>query len=64
VAGLAAQADRYEPVYALGEQAASLSKEPGRVVVTAASGLRVWAKFVVVTGGIGTTETGRLRAST
>jgi thioredoxin reductase len=54
VAGLAAQADRYGPVYALGEQAAKLSQEPGRVVVTAASGLRIEARFVVVTGGIGT----------
>jgi ferredoxin/flavodoxin---NADP+ reductase len=60
VAGLAAQADRYGPVYALGEQAAKLSQEPGRVVVTAASGLRIEARFVVVTGGIGTFSPRRL----
>jgi thioredoxin reductase len=60
VAGLAAQADRYRPVYALGEQAAKLAEEPDGVVVTAASGLRLGAKFVVVTGGIGTFNPRRL----
>jgi thioredoxin reductase (NADPH) len=62
VSGLAAQAARYQPVYALGEQAVKLEREPDGVAVTAASGLRVAARFVVITGGIGTFSPRRLPA--
>jgi NAD-dependent dihydropyrimidine dehydrogenase PreA subunit len=54
VAGLAAQADRYTPMYALGEEASALDYMDGLPVVTASSGVSIRAKFVVVTGGIGT----------
>jgi thioredoxin reductase (NADPH) len=60
VAGLAAQAGRYKPTYALGEAASGLAYEGGLPVVTASSGLRIRAKFVVVTGGIGTFTPRRL----
>jgi ferredoxin/flavodoxin---NADP+ reductase len=62
VAGLAAQAARYQPVYALSEQAVKLEREPDGVLVTAASGLQVRARFVVITGGIGTFTPRRLPA--
>jgi thioredoxin reductase (NADPH) len=62
VAGLAAQAARYRPAYALGEQAVKLEREPDGVLVTAASGLQVGARFVVITGGIGTFTPRRLPA--
>src|ERR1700742_229014 len=54
IAGLAEQAGRYEPRYLLGEEARYLAYEDGAPVVTTAAGLRVRARFVVVTGGIGT----------
>jgi len=54
IAALAGQAGRYEPRYLLGQEARSLAYEEGAPVVTASSGLRVHARFVVVTGGIGT----------
>jgi thioredoxin reductase (NADPH) len=54
IAGLAAQAGRYQPRYLLGEEARGLAYEGGAPVVTTSSGLRVRARFVVVTGGIGT----------
>ncbi|MGH3168380.1 MAG: NAD(P)/FAD-dependent oxidoreductase [Trebonia sp.] len=54
IAGLVEQAGRYGPRYLLGEEAKSLSYDDGAPVVTASSGLRVRARFVVVTGGIGT----------
>jgi len=54
IAALAAQADRYAPRYLLGEEAQSLSYDDGSPVVTTSSGLRVRARFIVVTGGIGT----------
>jgi ferredoxin/flavodoxin---NADP+ reductase len=60
VAGLAAQAGRHQPMYALGEEARALDYEGGLPVVTACSGLRIRAKFVVVTGGIGTFTPRRL----
>jgi thioredoxin reductase (NADPH) len=62
VAGLAAQAARYRPTYALGEEAGTLDYMDGLPVVTASSGLRIRAKFVVVTGGIGTFTPRRLGA--
>jgi ferredoxin/flavodoxin---NADP+ reductase len=54
IAALAEQAGRYGPRYLLGEEATSLAYDEGVPVVTASSGLRVRARFVVVTGGIGT----------
>ncbi|HEY1822897.1 MAG TPA: NAD(P)/FAD-dependent oxidoreductase [Trebonia sp.] len=54
IAALAEQAGRYRPRYLLGEEARSLAYDDGAPVVTASSGLRVRARFVVVTGGIGT----------
>jgi ferredoxin/flavodoxin---NADP+ reductase len=55
IAGLAEQAGRYGPRYLLGEEARSLAyDDDGRPVVTTSAGLTVRARFVVVTGGIGT----------
>ena len=54
IAGLAEQAGRYGPRYVLGEEARSLAYDDGAPVVTTSAGLRVRARFVVVTGGIGT----------
>jgi thioredoxin reductase len=54
IAGLAEQAGRYGPRYLLGEEARSLAYDDGMPVVTTSAGLRVRARFVVVTGGIGT----------
>ena len=55
IAALAAQAGRYGPRYLLGDEARSLAyDDDGAPIVTASSGLRVRARFVVVTGGIGT----------
>ena len=55
IAGLAEQAGRYGPRYLLGEEARSLAyDDDGRPVVTTSDGLTVRARFVVVTGGIGT----------
>ena len=54
IAGLAEQAGRYGPRYLLGEEARSLAYDDGRPGVTTSAGLRVRARFVVVTGGIGT----------
>jgi ferredoxin/flavodoxin---NADP+ reductase len=55
IAALAAQAGRYRPRYLLGDEARSLAyDDDGAPIVTASSGLRVRARFVVVTGGIGT----------
>ena len=60
VAALAAQAGRYRPAYLLGQRAQGLENRGDRLVVTASSGLRVRARFVVVTGGIGTFTPRRL----
>ena len=54
IAALAEQAGRYEPRYLLGEEARSVSYDGGTPVVTTSYGRRVRARFVVVTGGIGT----------
>jgi thioredoxin reductase len=54
VAGLAAQAERYQPAYVLGGEASALAYVDGVPVVTTSAGKRVRAGFVVVTGGIGT----------
>jgi ferredoxin/flavodoxin---NADP+ reductase len=60
VKNLVEQADTFSPSYLLNEQAAELTAEsesggvPGAVVVTSTAGLRVAAKAVVITGGLGT----------
>ncbi|MBA3338341.1 MAG: NAD(P)/FAD-dependent oxidoreductase [Geodermatophilaceae bacterium] len=60
VANLVAQAAPFEPIYLLGEQAASLERIPASddgpdtLVVTASSGILVRAKAVIVSSGIGT----------
>lgn len=61
VAGLVAQAARFEPVYLLGERAETLTNTAGRtpragdrLLVTTAAGTRVGCGAVVITGGIGT----------
>jgi ferredoxin/flavodoxin---NADP+ reductase len=62
VAALAEQASQYDPLYALGQQAVGLDYAGDRLVVTSSSGLRIGARFVVVTGGIGTFTPRRLPA--
>jgi thioredoxin reductase len=64
IAALAEQVGQYGPRYLLGEEAASIAYDDGTPVVTAASGLRVRAGFVVVSGGIGTFTPRRLDALT
>src|SRR3954462_2817779 len=59
VANLVEQADPFWPGYLLDEQAVEFTPEDsdggvhGAAVVTAASGLRVAAKAVIITGGLG-----------
>ncbi|MCM3885015.1 NAD(P)/FAD-dependent oxidoreductase [Frankia sp. R82] len=53
VEALVAQASPFAPTYLLGRQAMELAAETEAVVVTDASGGRVRARAVVVTGGIG-----------
>jgi ferredoxin/flavodoxin---NADP+ reductase len=60
VAALAEQAGQYQPRYLLGQQARDLEHAGDRLIVISASGLRVAAKFVVITGGIGTFTPRRL----
>jgi thioredoxin reductase len=60
VAALAQQAAQYRPRYLLGEQARDLEDAGDRLIVTSAAGLRVAARFVVITGGIGTFTPRRL----
>jgi thioredoxin reductase (NADPH) len=66
IAALAEQAGRFGPRYFLGEAAHSLEYPDGRAdgapVVMTAAGTRVRARFVVVTGGIGTFTPRRMRA--
>jgi thioredoxin reductase (NADPH) len=54
VNALVAQAAPFNPTYLLGQQAAEIAHEPDAVVVTSAEGLRVRAKVVLITGGLGT----------
>jgi thioredoxin reductase len=61
VAGLVAQAARFDPVYLLGERAEYLTNEAGhrprageRLVVSTDKGTRIGTGAVVITGGIGT----------
>lgn len=54
VAALVEQARPFGPGYLLGHQAAELLHRPDGVVVTSAQGLRVDAKVVLITGGLGT----------
>ncbi|ADP84264.1 NAD(P)/FAD-dependent oxidoreductase [Pseudofrankia inefficax] len=51
---LVAQAAPFNPIYLLGQQAAEITHEPDAIVVTSAEGLRVRAKVVLITGGLGT----------
>jgi thioredoxin reductase len=60
VAALAEQAGQYQPRYMLGQQARDFEHAGDRLIVTSDSGLRVAAKFVVITGGIGTFTPRRL----
>lgn len=53
VAGLAAQAGEYKPTYLLGDQAVGLEEHEDGIRVTTASGARIDAKVLLVTGGIG-----------
>jgi len=62
IGALAEQAGRYAPRYLLGEEARFLEYRDGHPVVITASGLRVRARFIVVTGGIGTFTPRRLPA--
>jgi thioredoxin reductase len=62
VTSLAVQAGRYSPVYLLGEEARGFDYVDGLPLVTASSGLRIRATFIVVTGGIGTFTPRRLLA--
>ena len=54
VENLVRQASPFEPRYLLGEQACGYELVGDRAVITCASGLRISAGAVVVTGGIGT----------
>ncbi len=55
VAGLVAQAARFEPRYVLGERAEELERRSdGRLVVTTDRGTRIDTGTIVITGGIGT----------
>jgi thioredoxin reductase len=62
IAALAEQAGQYGPRYVLGQEARFLEYSGGTPVVTTSSGLRVRARFIVVTGGIGTFTPRRLEA--
>ncbi|AIJ21279.1 NAD(P)/FAD-dependent oxidoreductase [Amycolatopsis methanolica] len=68
IARLQAQADHFEPVYVLGHQAKQLERRPTGdgtpedLVVTTSRGLRIVAKAIVITGGIGTFTPRRLPA--
>ncbi|MCW2600146.1 MAG: Ferredoxin--NADP reductase [Frankiales bacterium] len=54
VENLVTQAAPFNPHYLLGEQAVSYAQTEDGVLVTTASGKRIAAKAVIVTGGIGT----------
>ena len=51
---LLAQAAPFKPDYMLGQQAAGLERGDGAFAVTTAAGVRVEARAIVITGGIGT----------
>ncbi|MEZ5186148.1 MAG: NAD(P)/FAD-dependent oxidoreductase [Candidatus Nanopelagicales bacterium] len=53
VDGLAAQAGEYAPTYLLGDQAVDLQEHDDGITVTTATGIRVHAKVLLVTAGIG-----------
>ena len=54
VENLVEQAAPFHPHYLLGQQAVAYARTEGGVVITTASGTRIAAKAVIVTGGIGT----------
>jgi len=63
IAALAEQAGRFRPRYFLGQAARGLEySDEGFPLVTTAAGTRVRARFVVVTGGIGTFTPRRMTA--
>jgi thioredoxin reductase (NADPH) len=65
IADLAAQADQYDPLYLLGQEAQLhevVDGAPERHVVTTSSGTRIRCGAVIVTGGIGTFTPRRLPA--
>lgn len=51
---LVAQAAAFDPLYLLGRQAVGLERGSGGFAVTASDGLRVEARAILITGGIGT----------
>jgi thioredoxin reductase len=54
VANLVAQAAPFDTQYLLGQQAVGLERGGAEFVVTTSAGVRVHAKAIIVTGGIGT----------
>ncbi|MBL7496056.1 NAD(P)/FAD-dependent oxidoreductase [Frankia sp. CNm7] len=54
VNALVEQVAPFNPAYLLGHQAAEITHEPDAILVTSAQGLRVRAKVIVITGGLGT----------
>ena len=54
VEALVAQASPFKPHYLLGQQAISYAQVDDGVLITTAAGVRITAKAVIVTGGIGT----------
>ncbi len=54
VDALVAQAAPFDPLYLLGHQAVGLERGDGGFAVTTSAGLRIEARAIVITGGIGT----------
>jgi thioredoxin reductase (NADPH) len=54
VDSLVAQAAPFDPDYLLGHQAVGLERGDGKFAVTTSQGLRIEARAIVITGGIGT----------
>ena len=54
VEALVAQAAPFSPDYLLGHQAVGLERGDGKFAVTTSEGLRIEARAIVITGGIGT----------
>ncbi|ONH29873.1 NAD(P)/FAD-dependent oxidoreductase [Pseudofrankia asymbiotica] len=54
VNALVEQVAPFNPTYLLDQQAAEIEHEPDAVLVTSAQGLKVRAKVIVITGGLGT----------
>ncbi|MDT3438605.1 MULTISPECIES: NAD(P)/FAD-dependent oxidoreductase [unclassified Pseudofrankia] len=54
VNALVEQVAPFNPTYLLDQQAAEIAHEPDAIVVTSPKGLRVRAKVIIITGGLGT----------